>query len=117
MTAGLLLNGMDLKLVQVLYKSKHILQKHFSNERESGMYKIGQKINVGYYVGQTINIGYYGGTHSRTLIKTQAEVTKISPETGLIYIRIKLSYGAYKTMFGCESDLKELENNYNLPLE
>lgn len=81
------------------------------------MYKIGQKINVGYYVGQTINIGYYGGTHSRTLIKTQAEVTKISPETGLIYIRIKPSYGAYKTMFGCESDLKELENNYNLPLE
>lgn len=117
MIAGLLLNGMDLKLVQVLYKSKHILQKHFSNERENGMYKIGQKINVGYYVGQTINIGYYGGTHSRTLIKTQAEVTKISPETGLIYIRIKLSYGAYKTMFGCESDLKELENNYNLPLE
>ena len=117
MTAGLLLNGMDLKLVQVLYKSMHILQKPFFNERENGMYKEGQKINVDYSVGQIINIGYYGGTHSRTLIKTQAEVTKISSETWLIYIRIKLSYGAYRTMFGYESEMKELENNYNLPLE
>lgn len=103
--------------MQVLYKSMHILQKPFFNERENGMYKEGQKINVDYSVGQIINIGYYGGAHSRTLIKTQAGVTKISSETGLIYIRIKLSYGAYRTMFGYESELKELENNYNLPLE
>lgn len=47
----------------------HILQKPFFNERENGMYKEGQKINVDYSVGQIINIGYYGGTHSRTLIK------------------------------------------------
>lgn len=65
-----------------------------------------------YKVGQIINIGYYGGFHNQTLIKTQAEITKISATTGLIYINVHLSCGGYREMFGYKSELKKMEENY-----
>lgn len=64
-----------------------------------------------YEVGQTINIGYYGGFHHQTLIKTQAEISKV--DFGIIHIRVKLSHGGYRKMFGYEKELKQLENNFN----
>lgn len=65
-----------------------------------------------YKVGQKINIGYYGGFHNQTLVKTQAEITKISATTGLIYMKANLSGGGCKKMFGYESELKKMEENY-----
>lgn len=64
-----------------------------------------------YEVGQIINIGYYGGFRHQTLIKTQAEITKVA--FGIVHIRVKLSYGVYRKMFGYEKELKELEDNFN----
>ena len=63
-----------------------------------------------YEVGQTINIGYYVGFRHQTLIKTQAEITKLA--LGIVHIRAKLSHGGYRKMFGTEKELKELENNF-----
>lgn len=39
-----------------------------------------------YKVGQKISIGYYGGFNNQTLIKTQAEVTKVY--FGIVYIKM-----------------------------
>lgn len=64
-----------------------------------------------YEVGQIINIGYYGGFHNQTLIKTQAEVTNVSGNW--IDIKVKLSCGGYRKMFGYDYQLKEMENNFN----
>ena len=63
-----------------------------------------------YEVGQKINIGYYGGFHNQTLIKAQAEVIRI--DGYWVTIRIQLSCGGYKTMFGTENQLKELKKNF-----
>ena len=64
-----------------------------------------------YEVGQKINIGYYGGFHHKTLIKTQAEVTKVNGN--FIYIKVNLSHGGYRKMFGYDYQLKEMEDNFN----
>ena len=63
-----------------------------------------------YKVGQIINIGYYGGFHNKDLIKTKAEIIKISGN--MIYIKVHLSNIGYRTMFGYESELVKLEKNY-----
>ena len=63
-----------------------------------------------YKVGQKINIGYYGGFHNQTLIKTQAEVTNVSGNW--IDIKVKLSCGGYRKMFGYNYQLKEMEDNF-----
>lgn len=65
-----------------------------------------------YEVEQILNIGYYGGFHHRTLIKTQAKITDVS-DNGMIQIKVKLSHGGYRTMFGYHSQLREMEENYN----
>lgn len=64
-----------------------------------------------YEAGQKINIGYYGGFRHQTLIKAQAEVMGV--DGYWIDIKVQLSCGGYKTMFGTENQLKELENNFN----
>ena len=63
-----------------------------------------------YEVGQKINIGYYGGFHHQTLIKTSAEVMEVSGNW--VEIRIHLSHGGYRKMFGYEHQLKEMEENF-----
>ena len=65
-----------------------------------------------YEVGQIINIGYYGGFHCKKLIKTQAEIINITEDW--IDIKVHLSSGGYRKMFGLASDLRILEENYNL---
>ena len=64
-----------------------------------------------YAVGQIINIGYYGGFKHKSLIKSQAEVIDISGD--IITIKIQLSNGGSKKMFGYESQLRELEQNFH----
>ena len=64
-----------------------------------------------YKKGEIINIGYYGGFRHQTLIKTQAEVIKVSGNW--VNIKVHLSCGGYKTMFGYAHQLKEMEDNYN----
>lgn len=67
-----------------------------------------------YKEGEVINIGYYGGFRHQELIKTQAEVISVSDNVpSWIDIKVRLSHGGYKTMFGYASQLKELEKNYN----
>lgn len=63
-----------------------------------------------YRVGQILNIGYYGGFRNQTLIRTQAEITDISGS--FIEIKVKLSCGGYRTMFGYDYQLRKLEENY-----
>lgn len=63
-----------------------------------------------YAIGQKINIGYYSGFQHKSLIKSQAEVLDISGD--IITIKIQLSNGGSKKMFGYESQLRELENNF-----
>lgn len=63
-----------------------------------------------YKVGQIINIGYYGGFQHQTKLKTQAEV--VSVDGRFITIKIRLSHGATKTMFGYESELDRLVSNF-----
>lgn len=65
-----------------------------------------------YKIGQIINIGYNGGFHNQTLIKTKAEITKISGHW--IDIKVYLKNGGFRKMFGYDYQLKELERNYNL---
>ena len=65
-----------------------------------------------YEVGQVLNIGYYGGFKNKTLIKTRAEITKI--EDRQIHIKVYLSNGGYRNMFGYVSELQMLENNYQI---
>lgn len=64
-----------------------------------------------YEVGQKINIGYYGGFHNQTLIKTVAEVTEVTGSW--IEIKVRLSPGGYRTMFGYDYQLKKMENNFS----
>lgn len=66
---------------------------------------------IAYKEGEIINIGYYGGFHNQTLIKTQAEIIKVLGNW--INIKIHLSCGGYRKMFGYDYQLKEMEDNYN----
>lgn len=61
-------------------------------------------------IGQTLNIGYYGGFRNQRLIKTQAEITNVSDHW--IEIKVRLSCGGYRTMFGYDHQLKKLEDNF-----
>ena len=63
-----------------------------------------------YEVGQEINIGYYGGFHNKEKIKAKAKV--ISVFDRWIDIHIYLLCGGYKHMFGYDTELKKLEDNY-----
>lgn len=63
-----------------------------------------------YEVGQEINIGYYGGFHNKEKIKAKAKV--ISVFDRWIDIHIYLSHGGYRHMFGYDTELNELEDNY-----
>ena len=65
-----------------------------------------------YDVGQKLNIGYYGGFRHQTLIKAQAEVTKVSGDW--IWINVQLPSGGYKQMFGYDYQLKAMEENFLL---
>lgn len=64
-----------------------------------------------YEVGQILNIGYYAGFNHQSLIKTQAEVINVSGPW--VDIKIRLLHGGYRKMFGTESQLKELEDNFS----
>ena len=64
-----------------------------------------------YKVGDIINIGYYGGFHNQTLIKTKAKIIKVFGN--FLYIKVYLSHGGYKEMFGYDFQLKEMEDSYN----
>lgn len=64
-----------------------------------------------YEVGQKLNIGYYGGFRHQTLLKTTAEI--ISVDGRWVTVKLLLSHGAHRIMFGLESELKTLEKNYN----
>ena len=63
-----------------------------------------------YEVGQEVNIGYYGGFHNKTKIISKAVIKKIIGR--FITVHVLLSNGAVRRMFGYESDLAKLENNY-----
>lgn len=67
-----------------------------------------------YKVGQVVNVGYYGGFQNRTLIKTQAEITAVDEAVfgTWIKVRVKLSSGGYKKMFGYASELQCMEEKY-----
>ena len=68
-----------------------------------------------YEVGQIVNIGYYGGYKCQSLIKTTAEV--ISVYDRWIKIKVHLQHNTSRTLFGCENDLKDMENNYYIQTE
>lgn len=61
-----------------------------------------------YEVGQKINIGYYGGFRNQTLIKSSAEIVEVSGSW--IEIKVNLSHGGYRKMFGYVHQLKKLED-------
>ena len=63
-----------------------------------------------YKVGQVVNIGYYGGFHNKTKIISKAVIKKIVGR--FITVHVLLSNGGVRRMFGYESDLVKLENNY-----
>lgn len=68
--------------------------------------------DIAYEVGQKIQIGHYVGYKQKSLIKTQAKILRI--EKPLYYIRIYLSAGGTRTLFGTKFDLRRLQKNYNL---
>lgn len=63
-----------------------------------------------YKVGQEINIGYYGGFHNQKKLKAKAKVVAVSDRW--IDIHVHLPYGGYRHMFGYDTDLEKLEDNY-----
>lgn len=63
-----------------------------------------------YAVGQEVNVGYYGGFHNQTKIISKAKISSIDNQ--IITIYVALSYGGYRKMFGYESGLMKLEENY-----
>ena len=64
-----------------------------------------------YKVGQTLNIGLYSGCKHQALFKTNAEVIKVY-YGNWIHIKVNMKHGGYKEMFGTETQLKQLEQNY-----
>ena len=58
-----------------------------------------------YEVGQKVTVAMREGYHLSKIVKREIEICRIDECTGLIWIKIPLTHGAYKTMFGYEREL------------